>query len=59
MEKPKKTDRISFRLSDNIRQRIEDRAIEEGRSISNFITKVLSDYLDKVDEAKNILKSNK
>lgn len=56
MQKMKATERIGVRVSPELKRRIENRAAEEGRPMSNFVVKVLEDYLNKIDDAKNLLK---
>ena len=51
----KKTETLSFKIDGNFKERITQRAIEEKRTTSNFVVKVLTEYLDKIDEAKKII----
>ena len=51
----KALERISFRLTQELKEKIEIRAEEEGRTLSNLIVNVLSDYIKKVEEAKKLL----
>lgn len=51
----KKTITLSFKIDDELNQRIEKCMKEENRSKSNFVITVLSDYLDQVDNAKKIM----
>lgn len=53
--KDKATERIGIRISPELKKRIEDRAAEENRTLSNFIIDKVIDYLDKVDQAKDLL----
>lgn len=55
MEKSKATERLGIRVTPELRERISKRADEEGRPMSNFVVKVLQDYLDRIDEAKKTL----
>lgn len=57
--KDKATERIGIRISPELKKRLEERAEEENRTLSNFIVDKLIDYLDKVDEAKKILNNKK
>lgn len=57
--KEKATERIGIRISPELKKRLEDRAEEENRTLSNFIVDKLIDYLDKVDEAKKLLNNKK
>jgi len=52
MSKEKTSSQIGFRVTQSFRERVEKRAEEEGRTTANLITKIVSDYLDNVDEAK-------
>lgn len=51
----KKNITLSFKIDEELHQRIEQRMKEEQRSKSNFVIKVLTEYLDKIDEAKKII----
>ncbi len=53
--KDKATERIGIRISPELKKRIEERAAEENRTLSNFIIDKVIDYLDKVDQAKDLL----
>lgn len=53
--KDKATERIGIRISPELKKRIEERADEENRTLSNFIIDKVIDYLDKVDQAKDLL----
>lgn len=55
MSREKALERISFRLTQELKEKIEIRAEEEGRTLSNLIVNVLSDYIKKVEEAKKLL----
>lgn len=54
--KEKATERIGLRITPELKKRIEKRAEEENRTLSNFIIDKVTEYLDKIDEAKNLLK---
>lgn len=54
MEK-KKTETLSFKIDSDFKKRITNRASEEKRSISNFVVKVLTDYLDDIEKAKKLI----
>ena len=41
---------IGFRVSEELKMRIEEQAKKEKRTVSNFIVKVVSDYLDQVEQ---------
>ena len=51
----KKTETLSFKIDSNFKHRIIERAEEEKRSTSNCVVKVLTEYLDEVDNAKRLL----
>lgn len=53
--KDKATERIGIRISPELKKRIEERAAEENRTLSNFIIDKIIEYLDKVDQAKELL----
>lgn len=53
--KSKATERIGIRITPELKERLDKRAEEENRTLSNFIVATLVDYLDKVDEAKRLL----
>lgn len=55
LAREKALERISFRLTQELKEKIEIRAEEEGRTLSNLIVNVLSDYIKKVEEAKKLL----
>lgn len=55
MAREKATEKITFRTTEELRRKIESRAAEEGRTASNLINNVLSDYLKKIEEAKKLL----
>lgn len=56
IDREKATEQIGFRVTPSFRERLEIRAVEEGRTMANFIIKVVNDYLDQVDGAKKLLK---
>ena len=51
LSREKALERISFRLTQELKEKIEIRAEEEGRTLSNLIVNVLSDYIKKVEGA--------
>lgn len=57
MEKEKALNKMTFRLTETLKARIEARADEEGRTPSNFVTNIVTEYLNKIDDAKKTLKS--
>lgn len=57
--KDKATERIGLRVSPEMKERLIKRADEENRTLSNFIIDKMTEYLDRVDEAKKILNNKK
>ena len=55
MEKEKATNQIGIRITDTLKERINQRAAEEGRTPSNFVINIVTKYLDEVDNAKRLL----
>lgn len=55
MYKEKATEKISFRATETLKKKIEKRAEEEGRTPSNFIINVVTEYLNRIDNAKKLL----
>lgn len=53
--KEKATEQIGIRISPELKERLIKRADEENRTLSNFIITTLTNYIDKVDEAKSLL----
>lgn len=53
--KSKATERIGIRVTPELKERLDKRAEEENRTLSNFVIATLVNYLDKVDEAKKLL----
>lgn len=51
----KKTKTLSFKIDDEFKDKLESRAKEEQRSMSNFVIKILTDYLNKIEDAKKTL----
>ena len=43
---------FTFRIPTELREKLEREAKEDGRSLSNLIIKVLSDYVDRNPESK-------
>ena len=46
----KTTTQIGLRVTVELKKKIETQAQKEKRNISNFILKVVTDYLDEVEE---------
>ncbi len=55
MAKEKALERIGFRITKDLKQKLETRADEEGRTLSNLINYVLADYIEKIESAKKLL----
>ena len=55
MAKEKALERIGFRITKDLKQKLEIRADEEGRTLSNLINNVLADYIEKIESAKKLL----
>ena len=55
MAKEKALERIGFRITKDLKHKLEARADEEGRTLSNLINYVLADYIEKIEEAKKLL----
>lgn len=51
----KLTQQIGFRTTDEIKNKLDERAAYEDRSVSYIINKALKDYFDKIEEAKQLL----
>ena len=50
MEKEKATNQIGIRITDTLKERINQRAAEEGRTPSNFVINIVTKYLDEVEK---------
>lgn len=57
MPRAKATTQIGLRVPEELKTRLEARAEEEGRTLSNLVIKIAEDYLKKIDEAKKTLNS--
>ena len=55
LDKQKATKYIGIRVTENVFTRVNERADEEGRPVSNLIVKIINDYLDDIDDAKKRL----
>ena len=55
MKRTKATKQIGLRVPEELKDRLENRAEEEGRTLSNLIIKICEEYLRKIDEAKKML----
>ena len=52
----KYTKRIAMRVTEEFYDKLKVRANEEQRTMSNLITKIVSDYLNEIEKAKKLLK---
>lgn len=57
--KEKKSETLSFKIEPELKKRLEQRANEEQRNMSNFVVKTLTEYLNKIDDAKKIININR
>ena len=55
MTKEKATATIGLRVTPSLKERIDKRADEENRTSSNFVIHIVTEYLDKIDDAKKLL----
>lgn len=53
--KEKANNRIGIRVTESFREKLEQRAEEEGRTLSNFIINTLTKYLEDIEKAKKLL----
>ena len=56
MEREKATSRMGLRLTETLKNRIDERAAEEGRTPSSFVINVVTEYLNRIDDAKKLLR---
>ena len=47
---------MGLRLTETLKNRIDERAAEEGRTPSNFVNNVVTEYLNRIDDAKKLLR---
>lgn len=45
-----KEDRLNIRIAIEFKQRIQQQAVRENRTVASFVTNVLKTYLDKVEK---------
>ena len=55
MPRKKATSQIGLRVPEELKERLEKRAEEEGRTLSNLVIKITEEYLNRIDEAKKML----
>lgn len=46
---------FTFRMPDELREKLEHEAKSDGRSLSNLIIKILNDYIE--DKSDNVIKT--
>lgn len=51
----KKTETLSFKIDPNLKARLDERAKEENRNMSNFVINILTNYLNEIDKAKKLI----
>ena len=51
----KTTEYIGFRVTKELKEKLEERAEFEGRSLANLVKRACEDYLKKIDEAKKMI----
>lgn len=54
--KTKKKEVLSFKVDENLKERIERRASEANRSMSNFVITLLTRALDDIDRNEQIMR---
>lgn len=54
--KDKATEQIGIRVTKDLKEKLQDRADFEGRSLANLVIRACEEYLTKIDEAKQLLK---
>lgn len=54
--KSKKTEVLSFKIDEEFKQKLLERAKEENRTMSNFVITILTNYLNEIEKAKKLLK---
>ena len=55
-EKPKKIISLSFRIDEELNEKIERMANKAQRSKSNFVIKIITDSLDDIERKESIFK---
>lgn len=55
MNKEKALAKLGIRLTETLKERLEERAVEEGRTPSNLVVNIITKYLDDIDSAKKKL----
>lgn len=57
--KDKATEMIGIRVTKVLKERLQERADFEGRSLANLVTRACEDYLNRIEEAKQLLNIKK
>lgn len=52
----KATEMIGIRVTKEMKEKLQERADFEGRTLANLVKRACEEYLDKIEEAKQILK---
>ena len=52
----KTTDMICIRVTAELKKQLQDRADFEGRSLANLVKRACEEYLNRIEEAKEMLK---
>ena len=53
--KEKTAEMIGIRVTKEFKQKLQERADFEGRSLANLVKRACEDYLNKIEEAKQML----
>ena len=53
--KPKKNNVLSFKVDDNFKERIENKAQQANRSVSNFVITLLTKAMDDIDRNERLM----
>ena len=54
--KSKTNDMIGIRVTKEFKEKLQERADFEGRSLANLVKRACEKYLEDIEEAKNLLK---
>lgn len=49
------TEQIGIRVTKSLKEKLQERAEFEGRSVANLVIRACEEYLDKIEEAKILL----
>lgn len=55
-DKEKATVQVGIRITPTLKEALDNRADEESRTLSNLIVSVLQNYIEDIENAKNVLK---